>query len=56
MLIGHDLEIRAAELGLQGVERRHLLAAGHAPGRPQVQQHGAAAPVGERFCGPAARP
>ena len=38
----------AAELCLQRVERRHLLAAGHAPGGPEVEQHRAAAPVGER--------
>ena len=35
----------AAELGLQAVQRRHFLAAGHAPGRPQVHQHRASAPV-----------
>ena len=33
---------------LQRVERRHFLAAGHAPGRPEIEQHGAAAPVGQR--------
>ena len=43
----HHLEFVAAELGLQLVERRHFLAAGHAPGGPEVQKHGAAAPVGE---------
>ncbi len=41
------LELRPAELGLQRVERRHLLAAGHAPGGPEIEQHGAPAPVGE---------
>ena len=41
------LERRPAELGLERVERRHLLAARHAPGGPQVEQHGAAAPVGQ---------
>ncbi len=43
----HHLEIGAAELLLQFVERRHLLLAGRAPGRPQVQQHGLVVPVGE---------
>jgi hypothetical protein len=46
------LEILAAELGLQAVQRRHFLAAGHAPGRPQVHQHGSAAPV-RQLPGPA---
>src|SRR5262245_11393690 len=41
------LESRSAELSFEGVERRHLFAAGHAPGGPQVEQHGASAPVGE---------
>ncbi len=41
------LEILAAQLGLQAVQRRHFLAAGHAPGRPQVHQHRAAAPFRE---------
>ncbi len=41
------VEILAAELALQRVERRHLLAAGDAPSRPQVDQDGAAAPVGQ---------
>ena len=41
----HHLELGAAELGLQGVQRRHLLAAGHAPGRPQIHQHRPPAPV-----------
>jgi hypothetical protein len=35
----HDLEVRAAELGLEPVERRHLTPAGRAPGRPDVEQH-----------------
>ncbi len=42
-------ELRPAELGLQRVERRHLLAARHAPGGPEVEQHGLAAPVGQRL-------
>src|SRR6266849_9595978 len=45
----NHLEIRCAELVLQGVERRHFLAAWHAPGRPQIKENGPAAPVGERF-------
>ena len=45
---GHHLEVVRAQLLLQPVERRHLLAAGQAPGRPQVEQHDLAAPVGER--------
>ena len=44
---GDDFEVRAAEFALQRVERRHFLAAWHAPGRPQVEQHGAAAPIGK---------
>ena len=40
-----DLESRPAEPLLQRVERRHFLAAGHAPGGPQVEQHGAPAPI-----------
>src|ERR1700761_8068452 len=46
---GDDLKFVAAELGLERIERRHFLAAGHAPGGPQVEQHGAAAPVVERL-------
>ena len=49
MLTATTSKLGSAELGLQRVERRHLLAAGHAPGRPQVEQHGAAAPVGQRL-------
>src|SRR5215470_18464403 len=41
------LELRAAELRLQLVERRHLLAAGDTPGRPKVKKHGAASPLRE---------
>src|SRR3569832_1710045 len=41
----HHLEILAAELGLQPIKRRHLLAARHAPGRPKVHEHRLAAPV-----------
>lgn len=35
------------ELGLEPVERRHLLDAGHAPGRPQIDEHEVAAKIGE---------
>ena len=53
---GDHLELGAAELGLQRVERRHFLAAGHAPCGPQVEQHRPAAPVGERLRRAVARP
>ena len=43
------LEILAAELGLERVERRHLLAAGHAPGRPDIEEHDLAAEIGQGF-------
>jgi hypothetical protein len=39
------VEIRPRELGLQPVQGRHLLSAGHAPGGPQVHQDRLAAPV-----------
>src|SRR5438094_1836991 len=42
------LEALAAELRLQAIERRHLLAAGLAPRRPDIEQHQLAAKVGER--------
>ena len=45
----HHLEILAAELGLQLVERRHLLAAGHAPGGPDVEEHHFAGKIGQRL-------
>src|SRR5216683_2285885 len=41
------LEARPAELALERIERRHLLAAGHAPGGPQVEEHRASAPIRE---------
>ena len=41
----HDLECGASELGLKRIERRHFLAARCAPGSPQVEQNGLAAPV-----------
>src|ERR1700716_3838854 len=41
------LEASAAELLLERFERRHFLAAWHAPGGPQVQQNRAPAPVAE---------
>src|SRR5579871_331786 len=44
---GDDRKVLAVHPPDQPVERRHLLAAGHAPGRPQVQENGAAAEVGE---------
>ena len=37
---------------LEGVERRHLLAAGGAPGRPEVQQHHLALVIGQRMGAP----
>ncbi len=40
---GDDREARAAELGLEAVERRHLAHAGPAPSGPEVEQHDAAA-------------
>jgi len=47
----HHFEAGTAEALFEGVERRHLLAAGHAPGGPQVEQHGPPAPMlkGERL-------
>ena len=48
MLTATTSNLSLAELGLQRIERRHLLAARHAPGGPQVQQHGLALEVGER--------
>src|SRR5712692_7110987 len=49
-----DFEARAAEPGLQPVERRHLLAAGRAPGRPEIQHDELALEVGERARAPRA--
>src|SRR5262245_5210964 len=43
----NHFERRPAEFSLERVERRHLLAAGHAPGGPQIEQHRAPAPIGE---------
>src|SRR5262245_20577901 len=48
----NHLEARSAELGLERFVRRHLLAAGHAPCGPQVEQHRAPAPVREMPLGP----
>ena len=42
------LEIDAAKLRLQTIERGHLPAAGPAPGRPDVEQYDLAAEIGER--------
>src|SRR3984957_18081564 len=44
-----DCEFVAAELALQAIQRRHFLAAGHAPGRPQVQENYAPLPVRQLF-------
>jgi argininosuccinate lyase len=43
----HHLEVRPAQLALERVERRHLLAARYAPGGPQVEQDRAPAPIRE---------
>ena len=43
----HDLEAFPAELGLEPIERRHLAPAGHAPCRPDVQEHELALEGGE---------
>src|SRR5581483_4314017 len=48
--IGADsehLEAMRMEATVDGVERRHLLAAGRAPGRPEVDDHHPAAQRGE---------
>ena len=42
-----DLELGAAEPGLEAVERRHLADAGGAPGGPEVEQHDPATKIGE---------
>ena len=39
------LEALAPQGPFERVERRHLLAARDAPGRPQIEQHGASAPI-----------
>ena len=44
-----DSEFVAAELALQAIQRRHFLAARHAPGRPQIQQNRASLPVRQLF-------
>ena len=44
----HHFKSGAAEPLLKRIERRHLLAARHAPGGPEVEQHRAPAPVFER--------
>jgi len=56
MLIRNDLERRAAELGLQLIQRRHFLAAGDAPGCPKVKKHGAAPPLRKMALAAAAIP
>src|SRR6185437_3289053 len=45
---GDDLEVRAAELLFERIERRHLRAAGHAPGGPEIEEHRLALEVGQR--------
>ena len=45
----HHLEVLAAELGLERVERRHLLAAGQAPRRPDIEEDDLAAEIGQGF-------
>src|SRR5262249_55230005 len=45
------LQARSAELLLKPGERRHLLAARHAPRGPQVEQRGPALPAGKRLLG-----
>ena len=45
------LEALAPERPLERVERRHLLAARDAPGRPQIEQHGASAPIRQSALG-----
>src|SRR3990172_495597 len=43
----HHGEVLAPELGLERIECRHLLAAGDAPGRPDVEKHNFAAEIGQ---------
>ncbi len=45
---GDDLEVRAAKRALKPVEGRHLLAAGHAPCRPDIEQHDLAPEIRKR--------
>ena len=47
-----DLEIGRSRLRLQAVERRHFGAAGHAPGRPEVEARALALEIGERQLAP----
>ena len=49
-----NFETVTAEIALQRVQRRHLLAAGRAPGGPEVQQHPFAAPFRQPMLGPVA--
>src|SRR5258708_8391593 len=46
---GDHLDIGAAQLGLQALKRRHLLAARHTPSCPQIDQDRWPAPIGEPF-------
>src|SRR5439155_4949033 len=48
----NHLEALAAELGLQPVERRHLLPARLAPRRPDIEQHDLAAKIRQRMLTP----
>ena len=43
-----DLEIFTAEFRLYGIERRHFLPAGCAPGRPEVHQYGTTGKIRKR--------
>jgi hypothetical protein len=43
-----DEEVFAPEPGLQSIKGRHLLAARHAPRRPNIQQDHPASEIGER--------
>jgi hypothetical protein len=44
----HDLEVVAAEFGLEAVERGHFDPARGAPGGPQVEEDGLAGEIGQR--------
>ena len=49
---GHDFEPFAAEFALQFRKHRHFLAAGCAPGGPEVHEHELAVEVGQLMCTP----
>lgn len=46
---GQNLEIVTAHFPLQPVKARHFLAAGRAPGGPEIDEHDLAAMVGKRL-------